>query len=368
VIDNGTGMDQYIIDSYYSKVGSSFYKSSDFYDLRSESKADFIPTSRFGIGILSCFMVADTLIVDTKRAMGPHNSSDSINLTIEGQESIFWIKQGSREKPGTTTRLTLRKKKNPWNRMNDDEFIKSVENVIPNPPFSITIECANRVKIIDENSFKSISAHSLKKGTWISNENIREIEVSIRNEEGILGSIIVGILENKGKPVEKIDITSKSVEIENESYDLEKSFILSNNKIQMNSTTITINNENEIEQSTSPSTLVKSKSRFSLHGIEIPTTLFPDSWNVLKNQVQIIWPLPVLLVIDVSGSRDLDLNSSRTQVISSDKWFKFEEDLAYLICKNISSSVDKVYWDSLKEILLKNSKNEYFLNGLSRVN
>ena len=55
IIDNGTGMDQNIIDSYYSKVGSSFYKSSEFFDLKSQSKAQFTPTSRFGIGILSCF-------------------------------------------------------------------------------------------------------------------------------------------------------------------------------------------------------------------------------------------------------------------------------------------------------------------------
>src|SRR5690606_18035878 len=32
VIDNGTGMDGYIIDNYYSKIGSSFYKSKDFYN------------------------------------------------------------------------------------------------------------------------------------------------------------------------------------------------------------------------------------------------------------------------------------------------------------------------------------------------
>lgn len=63
VDDNGTGMDEDIIDNYYSKVGSSFYKSTEFYNLKSESNADFTPTSRFGIGILSCFMVADTLIV-----------------------------------------------------------------------------------------------------------------------------------------------------------------------------------------------------------------------------------------------------------------------------------------------------------------
>ncbi len=73
IIDNGTGMDQNIIDSYYSKVGASFYKSSEFYDLKSQSNAKFTPTSRFGIGILSCFMVADTMMVDTRRVYGSNS-------------------------------------------------------------------------------------------------------------------------------------------------------------------------------------------------------------------------------------------------------------------------------------------------------
>ncbi|MGY4540091.1 hypothetical protein ACVW0P_004533 [Mucilaginibacter sp. UYNi724] len=102
VNDNGTGMDQYIIDNYYSKVGSSFYKSTDFYKLKTDSNADFTPTSRFGIGILSCFMVADTLIVDTKRKYASDESSPALNITVEGQESIFWIKPSKRTNAGTT--------------------------------------------------------------------------------------------------------------------------------------------------------------------------------------------------------------------------------------------------------------------------
>src|SRR5690606_26013361 len=156
VTDNGTGMDQYIIDNYYSRVGSSFYKSTDFYNLKSESNADFTPTSRFGIGILSCFMVADTLIVDTKRVMGPHKSSETLNVTGEGQESIFWIRSGVREVPGTTTKLIVRKGKHPWDRMDEAEFIKSVERVIPNPPFKISIETIKTKKTRDENSFSEV--------------------------------------------------------------------------------------------------------------------------------------------------------------------------------------------------------------------
>jgi molecular chaperone HtpG len=368
VIDNGTGMDQYIIDSYYSKVGSSFYKSSDFYDMKSESNADFTPTSRFGIGILSCFMVADTLIVDTRRAKGPHESSDPINLMVEGQESIFWIKRGERSIPGTSTKLILRKNKNPWERMNEDQFIKSVENVIPNPPLKITIKSNNHISYRDENSFKTIRADSLEGQEIKNHENIKKIQFSIDDNSGIVGSVVAYILESRGNPVDRIKLTSKSVEIDGEKYDLNKSYSMSDNEIKMNSTSISVNTENEIKQSSTYSTIVESKSRFSLHGIEIPTSLFPQSWRTQKNQVQIKWPLPVMLVIDVCGSRDLDLNSSRMQVLLGEKWFEFEEDLAFLICESISKSVDLSYWNSLRDILLINARSEQFINGLKRVN
>ena len=110
-----------------------------------------------------------------------------------------------------------------------------------------------------------------------------------------------------------------------------------------------------------------SKSRISLHGIQIPTTIFPDSWNRRHNQAYISWPFPLLLVVDICGNRDLDLNSSRTEIILSEKWGSFEEELAYIICKGIHDSVTGEYWDGLKDILLKRKSSEFFLAGLKRV-
>jgi molecular chaperone HtpG len=213
VNDNGTGMDQYIIDNYYSKVGSSFYKSTDFYNLKSESHADFTPTSRFGIGILSCFMVTDTLIVDTKRVLAPHRSSESLNITVEGQESIFWITKGSRATPGTTTKLILRKAENPWDKLTEKEFIQSVENVIPNPPFKINIKTLSHDKVRDEKSFLDLTAESIKDHTWRNNDYIRTFEINL-SKDGINGSAIIAILENHNKPVNKIELNSRDVEIE----------------------------------------------------------------------------------------------------------------------------------------------------------
>lgn len=368
IIDNGTGMDQYIIDNYYSKVGSSFYKSTDFYNLKAESNADFTPTSRFGIGILSCFMVADTLVVDTRRVYAPHKSSNSLNITVEGQESIFWIRPGKRETPGTTTRLILRQLKNPWEKMSEEEFIKSVETVMPNPPFVINIQTASHKEIIDENSFKEVKATSLKDYSWDENENIHTFEILLnKKEEGIIGSAIVAILESHGKPKDRIDLNVREIEIEGKRYSLEKKLNLSDNTIIQESSSITINDEGEISEETATQHFVNSKSKISLHGIEIPTTLFLESWEIKNNQANILWPFPLIIVVDICGNGDLDLNSSRTEIIMSEKWINFEEKLAFLICSGIANSVSTKYWDELKKILIENTVNQQFLRGINKV-
>ncbi|MCK4820263.1 ATP-binding protein [bacterium] len=368
IIDNGTGMDQSIIDSYYSKIGSSFYMSPEFFDLKSQSNAQFTPTSRFGIGILSCFMVADTLEVETRRVYGPHDSSTPINLTIEGQESIFWIRSGERKIPGTSTKLFLRKNKNPWDRMDENEFIKSVENVIPNPPFKIQIETESHNKVKDENSFKEITAEILKGRSWDKHENIKEFNFEFNDpKKGFVGSAIIAILESHGMPTAKIEITSRSIEIEGNSYDLDKSIRAGGDEINELTTSITIDENGDIDSSTSYNDLCRSVSRLSLHGIVVPSTLFPKSWNMQKNQVKLDWPFPILLVIDVCGKMDLDLNSSRTQIIMSDKWVKFEEMLSLEICSRIANSVYSNYWEELKKVLMDNTKNEIFIRSLNKV-
>lgn len=365
--DNGTGMDQYIIDNYYSKVGSSFYKSTDFYNLKSESNAEFTPTSRFGIGILSCFMVADTLIVDTKRVYAKHKSSDALNITVEGQESIFWIREAKRESPGTTTKLILRKSKNPWEKMTEEAFIKSVENVIPNPPFKINIHTTSHQQVRDENSFKGVTATSLKDYSWDENENIKVFEIQLdRKGEGIIGSALVAILERQGKPVEKINLTSIDITVEGEIYTLEKKLWVSTNSITQESNSITVNDDGGISKNSSRGELAKSKSRLSLHGIEVPSTLFPDSWMRKDNQVKISFPFPLILLVDICSNRDLDLNSPRTEIIISEKWFDFEEHLAYVICSELSDVVTPEYWLALKDIF-KKSTNENFIRALNKV-
>ena len=75
--DDGSGMDEYIVKNYLSMVGRSYYRSTDF----EREGLSFDPISRFGIGLLSCFMVADR--VDIKTYRDPYISQQSKPLHIE---------------------------------------------------------------------------------------------------------------------------------------------------------------------------------------------------------------------------------------------------------------------------------------------
>ncbi len=62
VSDNGTGMNEHIILNYLLKVGSSRYQSKEFH----EQHASFHSISRFGIGLLTCFMISDEIEITTR--------------------------------------------------------------------------------------------------------------------------------------------------------------------------------------------------------------------------------------------------------------------------------------------------------------
>lgn len=60
--DDGTGMNKDIIEKFFLNIGESFYVSTQF----QKSKVKFTPISRFGIGFLTSFLVAEEVNVLTR--------------------------------------------------------------------------------------------------------------------------------------------------------------------------------------------------------------------------------------------------------------------------------------------------------------
>ncbi len=111
VEDNGVGMTEEVITRFFTQVGKSYYRSPDYHREQASLKnANLVtsPISIFGIGILSCFMIADRLEVRTRP--GGANDTDRAprDITISGPGSLFWLRPGTRTRQGTEIKVFLK--------------------------------------------------------------------------------------------------------------------------------------------------------------------------------------------------------------------------------------------------------------------
>ena len=95
VDDYGMGMNQAIIEKYLLNKGDSYYQSDEFklekIKIHENDQKDFVPISRFGIGLLSCFMTCDKIEISTCYYYAAQGQSrDKTRLSIEGR-SGYWV-------------------------------------------------------------------------------------------------------------------------------------------------------------------------------------------------------------------------------------------------------------------------------------
>lgn len=162
VDDNGMGMDEQIIRKYFLKAGSSFYNSDEFRAEIVKCKeygGSFTPISRFGIGILSCFLAGDKVELSSRT---PNNESP-VRLTMNVNKKYFEIQLkghipknmpvSSKENPfcflmapGTSIAVRI----DPANFANEFNFDKVIKSYLKYPPIPIFV---NGKKITTENEF-----------------------------------------------------------------------------------------------------------------------------------------------------------------------------------------------------------------------
>lgn len=110
-LDHGTGMDLYIIKNCLLHIGHSYYKSRAFAQKNTEWDLGVTPTSQFGIGILSGYMLADKIGVTTIC----HEEKDQYrSFVMEGiSEHFYYTRTSEMEKEllgehGTIVKLYLK--------------------------------------------------------------------------------------------------------------------------------------------------------------------------------------------------------------------------------------------------------------------
>jgi len=110
--DNGIGMGMGELINAFSQAGVRFADLPEYVEEQSDWRRHGIvlePNSRFGIGVLSYFMLADDITVTTCRLDRLGRPTRRYTVTIAGPGSLFLIRdEGPGHESGTTVRLYLR--------------------------------------------------------------------------------------------------------------------------------------------------------------------------------------------------------------------------------------------------------------------
>lgn len=173
-IDNGTGMTIYDIENYLLRVGASKYREKKI----KEEFQDFSPISRFGIGILTCFMIADDIEIETN----PNNDDDINIICLRNVHGHYLLKKKNKntakdciKSHGTIVNLHVR----------EDVDMSSLEEnlrkwiVSPGVEVILSIDSQKSIRI-DQVSLKDIIVNYLEdEGIHVDNETIKVEEKTV---------------------------------------------------------------------------------------------------------------------------------------------------------------------------------------------
>lgn len=119
VEDNGSGINEEIFRNYVIKIGQSYYQSKKF----ELENLDFKPISFFGIGILSCYMVSDSIEIESLRISNNH-SETPIHYWLSLNKKYVVQRNSQKKNNGTIIRLKLRKE------FNEKLKLKGIRNIV----------------------------------------------------------------------------------------------------------------------------------------------------------------------------------------------------------------------------------------------
>ncbi|SFQ96850.1 hypothetical protein SAMN04488564_101339 [Lentzea waywayandensis] len=116
-VDNGIGMRDRELVQVFSRAGVRFSDLPEYVEEQADWASQGIesyPNSRFGIGVLSYFMLADEITVTTCRLSRAGTPEQRLEVHIAGPGALFKVRDlGKGEEAGTVVRLWLRRTGDP---------------------------------------------------------------------------------------------------------------------------------------------------------------------------------------------------------------------------------------------------------------
>lgn len=149
VADTGIGMDAWVLERWFLKVGRSYYGSPEFQRTRVELRRggmDFAPVSEFGIGFLSVFLLADHVEVETAMSEPMRGDARKRTLFIDGPTRLIRLHDERNEGPGrfrgTRITLVLRTEDKAWSdwEVSWEQIKQYLLDVCQEVPYRINLE------------------------------------------------------------------------------------------------------------------------------------------------------------------------------------------------------------------------------------
>ena len=349
--DDGIGMDEYMVENYLAVAGKSYYNSQDF----DKVGLTMDPISRFGIGILSCFIVADSIEIETYKDPNLFPRSEPLRITIPDQSKQFRIQILSDVslRIGTATHVYIDKKKisnnNMFSSMQITEYLSIIAGFVEFPI------------VIDEDNRKTIIIHPNQNGEMIkqrfgedykiqqldldypfsdafmpqdlanAKELLREKNFDINSDLGF--SDFEGLLTCLVPKSEDIQIESGWISVRNvndgKSREVDTNEKLIRNNIEFSDIKCELSNSS------------RCFKHYSIYkdGILVPTD---DKLNILLGHSRYTHILPSLR-INLSKKKAPLLNVPRTRFYEKDEWWfspihtKYKEKINEMYIDRLSS-------------------------------
>ncbi|MFZ1805628.1 MAG: hypothetical protein WAU36_00310 [Cyclobacteriaceae bacterium] len=149
--DNGLGMDDFLVENFFGRLGSSFYEQI-------EVKNKFDAIGQFGVGVFSYFLLCDFIEISTKTETGP-----SLYFRINNDPKSYFHFYAKSERLDQGTTLTLNLKDTLQGKVNFDVVEKYLDKYFRFIEFPITIYDKKSATTIGQNSIKIDDKEEIKK-------------------------------------------------------------------------------------------------------------------------------------------------------------------------------------------------------------
>jgi hypothetical protein len=224
--------------------------------------------------------------------------------------------------------------------------------VIPLPPFGLEIITSDKQEIHSPLNFAELDLSLIQDHTWENEGNVEIIPIDLTfNQYGFKGSARVGVISKDGKPVKEVEVQSKDVLVDGQTYTLSCHISYADSCIMKHTNSIEVEADGQIQLHTGHSNIAQSKGELSIHGIKLPYN--PFSYYVGYGEKAILhFPFPIIFRLDIGGDNDLNLNSARTQIIYDDKWLKFEKGLFTVVCLRMRDTIGLTKWVDFKHAMI----------------